>query len=67
MPNGKTTGTQRIGKRFIGVKFECCQVYRRIYINNKGTAYEGKCPGCLREISVKIRNDGVNCRFFSAF
>ena len=66
MLNDKTTGDQRIGRQFIGVKFDCCQVYTRIYVNNEGTAYEGRCPGCLRKIYVRIRKDGVNCRFFSA-
>ena len=67
MLDDRTTGAKSVGKRFIGVKFDCCQVYARIYVNNEGTAYEGKCPGCLRKISVNIRKDGVNCRFFSAF
>ena len=67
MFNDKTAGARGVGKRFIGGKFECCQVYTRVYINNKGTEYEGRCPGCLRKIDVKIRKDGVNCRFFSAF
>ncbi len=67
MLDDRTTGAHDVGKRFIGVKFDCCQVYARIYVNNEGTAYEARCPGCLRKISVKIRKDGVNCRFFSAF
>ncbi len=67
MLDDRTTGAHGVGKRFIGVKFDCCQVYARIYVNNEETAYEGRCPRCLRKIHVKIRKDGVNCRFFSAF
>jgi len=67
MLDDRTTGAKRVGKRFIGVKFDCCQAYARIYVNNEGTAYEGRCPRCLRKIHVKIHKDGVNCRFFSAF
>lgn len=67
MLDDRTTGMRGVGKRFIGVKFDCCQVYARIYVNNEGTAYDGRCPGCLRKIHVKISKDGVNCRFFSAF
>ena len=67
MPDDRTTGAKGVGKRFIGVKFDCCQVYARIYVNSEETAYEGRCPRCLRKIHVKIHKDGVNCRFFSAF
>ncbi len=66
MQNGGTTGVQGSGKRFIGVTFDCCQVYTRIYINKTETAYEGRCPKCLRKICVNIREGGVDCRFFSA-
>lgn len=67
MLNDKTADMQRIRKQFRGVKFDCCQVYTRIYANKEKTAYEGRCPKCLRKICIKIRKDGVNCRFFSAF
>lgn len=66
MHSEKTTNDQKTGKRFIGVKFDCCHVYTRIYVNKEGTAYEGRCPGCLRKVCIKIREEGVNCRFFSA-
>lgn len=66
MLDNKITDTQRIRRRFIGVKFDCCQVYTRIYSNKEGTAYEGRCPKCLRKLCIKIHKDGVNCKFFSA-
>jgi len=53
-------------KKFIGILFECCQVYRRIYINKDGNAYEGRCPKCYGRVKVIIGPDGTDQRFFTA-
>ena len=52
--------------KFIGILFECCNIYRRIYVNREKNAYEGKCPKCNREVKVKIGAEGTESRFFSA-
>lgn len=65
MLENKATTIPRMFKRHVGVKFDCCHVYTRVYTNKEGTAYEGRCPKCLRTIRVKIHKDGVNCKFFS--
>jgi len=54
-----------IGKKYIGIKFECCRVYQRIYVNRDNTAYEGRCPKCLRLVKVKIAPGGTDQRFFT--
>lgn len=55
------------GKKFIGVHFECCGVYQRIYINDRGDAYEGSCPMCQRKVRALIDpKKGVDARFFTA-
>lgn len=53
-------------KKFLGILFECCNVYRRIYINKEKNAYEGRCPLCMREVRVLIGADGKDTRFFKA-
>lgn len=54
-------------KQFLGVMFECCHVYGRIYKNKEGTAYVGKCPKCLKSVSVRIGKEGSSNRFFKAY
>lgn len=51
---------------FLGIMFDCCNVYARIYKNKEGTAYVGRCPKCMRSIRVPIGKGGTNARFFHA-
>jgi hypothetical protein len=59
--DGKTSD-----RPFIGMNFECCGVYQRIYRNKAGTAYVGWCPKCSRKVEVKIDPRGTTDRFFTA-
>ena len=60
---GKTLFPAR-GRKHIGIFFECCNIYTRVYVNKKKTAYVGWCPGCGRRVGIKIDKRGTDCRFF---
>lgn len=51
---------------FLGIMFNCCNAYGRIYKNKEGTAYVGRCPRCMRNLKVPIGEGGTNQRFFNA-
>ncbi|TWT42918.1 hypothetical protein [Botrimarina hoheduenensis] len=51
---------------FLGVTFECCGVYTRIYRNKNGDAYVGRCPRCLASLTVGIGPGGQSGRFYTA-
>jgi hypothetical protein len=54
------------GRRFVGIHFVCCDVYTRVYINCKATAYEGSCPKCAKRVRLRIGPGGTDARFFTA-
>ena len=52
--------------KFLGVHYECCNVYARAYVNKEKTAYTGSCPRCGKRVKVAIGPGGTDNRFFSA-
>jgi len=62
MPEEKTVPKTN----YLGIMFNCCSVYSRIYKNKAGTAYVGRCPKCLKNVKIQVGEGGTSGRFFNA-
>ena len=63
---GNPAGKPPKGGQFLGVHFECCDIYSRVYPNRERTAYVGHCPRCAKRVEFKIGQGGTDSRFFRA-
>lgn len=50
------------GRPFLGVQFECCGVYARVY--RDGDHYRGRCPKCMRTVQFRVGEGGTGQRFW---
>lgn len=53
-------------RAYIGVHFECCNVYTRIYRAAHRREYVGRCPNCLRPLRIRVGPEGTSARLFRA-
>lgn len=53
------------GREFIGIFWECCKVYSRVYLNSRRSAFVGWCPKCARRVQVDVSPTGSRSRFFN--
>lgn len=51
---------------WIGIHFQCCGVYTRVYREPRAASYEGRCPKCAARVSLRVGPDGVASRVFTA-
>lgn len=66
-PDGLTLNAKSLrGRPWVGVHFDCCSAYSRIYRNAQGTAYEGHCPHCMAQVRLRVGSGGTDSRFFTA-
>jgi hypothetical protein len=54
------------GRPYLGIYFECCHVYARVYRRPDRNAYVARCPRCLRAARIRVGPDGSQKKFFTA-
>ena len=64
-PKGNSKSNSRQPTPFVGVSWDCCKVYSRIYLNKKKTAYVGWCPKCGKRVQMNLSPAGSKSRFFN--
>lgn len=62
------SGARSDGQRrpYVGIRFDCCAVYVRVYRRREQMYYEARCPKCLRATRIRVAPNGVSTRFFTA-
>jgi len=63
----RTSGRAVAPRPYIGVLFECCGVYVRVYRRPEQMMYLARCPRCLRVARIRVGNDGTDARLFRAY
>lgn len=65
---GDASGHDRddAARPYLGIHFECCGVYVRVYRRRGATRYVARCPRCLRTISFPVGRHGTRARLFRA-
>jgi len=63
---GKTEAARGQRRPWVGIHFECCGVYARVYREPDASCYVGYCPRCQRRVTLRVGPDGVSARFFRA-
>lgn len=66
MPSKPSFKTTLRNKKFLGVRFASCRSYGRLYLNDDGTAYVGRCPKCYTSFAVRVGAGGTESRMFVA-
>ncbi|MCL2844298.1 MAG: hypothetical protein FWE23_02460 [Chitinivibrionia bacterium] len=49
----------------MGVRFDCCGVYTRLYRPVERPYYYGNCPKCGKAVHIPVAKGGSSSRFFS--
>jgi len=50
---------------YLGVRFDCCGVYTRLYRPVERPYYYGNCPKCGKSVFIPVAKGGTSSRFFS--
>ncbi len=67
-PETPGQGSENQGSRpYIGISFECCNIYVRVYRKPEDMHYRARCPRCLREARLRVGPGGTSARMFRAF
>jgi hypothetical protein len=62
----RQAGKTRPPRPWVGIHFECCDVYTRVYRDLDAPQYRGRCPRCGRPVTLRVDPDGVSARIFRA-
>ncbi|MCB9852885.1 MAG: hypothetical protein H6819_07295 [Phycisphaerales bacterium] len=51
---------------WVGVYYECCAAYSRVYRRADEMCYRGRCPECGAAVSIQVGPKGIRARMLIA-
>ncbi|MCL1947362.1 MAG: hypothetical protein FWF51_09495 [Chitinivibrionia bacterium] len=63
--NDGSRDAENSARPFLGVHFECCDMYVRLYRPIERPFYQGRCPKCGKPVFIPVGEGGTSSRFFS--
>jgi hypothetical protein len=52
---------------YLSVHFACCGIYQRVYRDNDGKTYRGRCPRCAKLVTFAVGAGGTDSRSFVVY
>lgn len=65
-PEPSDTPQSQRSRPYLGIMFECCSVYARVYRRPDQKAYIARCPRCLRAAKIRVGPEGKDQHFLVA-
>ena len=57
---------ERKKRDFIGVQFDCCKTYTRVYLKDGGRSQIAHCPKCGKPFTIRFSPSGTDDVFWIA-
>jgi len=59
-----SNSNSRSARPFVGIQWDCCDTYTRVYREADGKSYLARCPRCGKRVRLKVEAGGTDSRFF---
>ena len=63
-PTDPKHSSQSQKRPFLGLQWDCCGRYTRVYRLADASHYQGRCPGCGKSVRIEVAPGGTESRFF---
>ena len=63
---GADSASGGAGRLWVGIFYECCDAYARVYRRRDEMHYEGRCPECGASVTIRVGPNGIRARILIA-
>ena len=62
----KSHATVDSDRVWLGIYYECCLAYSRVYRRRNELSYRGRCPKCGARVSIRVGPQGIAAKMLVA-